>query len=60
MFVLNIFSILTMFVYLHTSKIQCIIYRKDLYNLQTRKMSEKAQTIQIELSINNHTTRSQI
>ena len=46
--------------YLDTSKIKCIIYRPDLNNLQTRKRSEKVQTVQIELSINNDTTRSQI
>ena len=49
-----------MFVYLDTSKMYCIIYRPDLYNLQTRKKSEKAQTVQIQLSINSNTTRSQI
>ena len=37
-----------------------LIYRLDFYNLQTRKKSEMVQTIQIELSINSNTTRSQI
>ena len=37
-----------------------IIYRQDFHNLQTRKKSEMVQTIQIELSINSNTTRSQI
>ena len=49
-----------MFVYLDTSKMYCIIYRLDFYNLQTRKMSEMVQTVQAELSINGNTTRSQI
>ena len=49
-----------MFAYPDTSQMQCIIYRPDLYNLQTRKKSEKVQTLQLELSINSNTTRSKI
>ena len=30
-----------MFVYLDASKMQCVIYRPDLYNLQTRKNLER-------------------
>ena len=30
-----------MFVYLDASKMQCVIYRPDLYNLQTRKSLER-------------------
>ena len=37
-----------------------MIYKPDLYNLQARKKSEKVQTVQILLSINSNTTRSQI
>ena len=48
-----------MSVYLDTSQMQCIIYRPDLYNLQIRKRSDMVQTVQIELSINSSTTRSQ-
>ena len=48
-----------MFVYLDTSKMQYIIYRPDFHNLQAEK-SEMVQAIQIELSINSNTTRSQI
>ena len=36
-----------MFVYPDTSKLECIIYRWDFYNLQTRKVSEM---LPIELS----------
>ena len=46
-----------MFMYFDNFKTQCINYRPDLYNLQTRKKSDKKQ---IELSINNNTKRSQI
>ena len=49
-----------MFVYLDTSKMQYIIYRQDFHNLQTQEKSEMVQTIEIELSINSNTTRSQI
>ena len=49
-----------MFVYFDISKIKYIIYRQDFHNLQTRKKSEMEQIIQIELSINSNTTRSQI
>ena len=49
-----------MFVYFDTSKMQYIIYRQDFHNLQTRKKSEMEQIIQIELSVNSNTTRSQI
>ena len=48
-----------MFVYFDTSKMQYIIYRQDFHNLQTRKKSEMEQIIQIELSVNSNTTRSQ-
>ena len=37
-----------------------IIYRQDFHNLQNSKKSETVQTIEIELSINSNTTRSQI
>ena len=46
-----------MFVYVDTFKMYCIIYRLDFYDLQTRKMSEMAQTVQIELSLNSNTTK---
>ena len=37
-----------------------MIYQPDLYNLRTRKKSEKIQTVGTELSINRNTTRSEI
>ena len=46
-----------MFVIMALSK--CVIYRPDLYNLQTRKNSEMVQTVQTELSVNSNTTRFQ-
>ena len=46
-----------MFVSLHTSKTQCIIYRPDFYRPQK---SEMVETVQIKFSINSNTTRSQI
>ena len=49
-----------MFVYLDLSKKLCIVYRPDLYNLQSRKKSAKVQKVQIEFSINSNITRSQI
>ena len=54
-----------MFVYLDMRndviyRLFCVIYRRDFHNLQTRKKSEMVQTVQIELSINSNTTRSQI
>ena len=49
-----------MFVYLDTSKIKCIMYRLNFYNLQTRKKTEMVQTVQTELFINSNATRSQI
>ena len=49
-----------LFVDLDTSKALCIICRADLYTLQTRKKSEKVQTVQTEFSINSNTGRSQI
>ena len=49
-----------MFVYLDPSKMLCIIYRPDFHNLKTRKKSEMVQIVQIELSINSNTARSQI
>ena len=49
-----------MFVYIDTSKIKYTIYRRDLHNLQTKEKSEMVQTMQIQLSINTNTTRSQI
>ena len=49
-----------MFVYLDTSKMECRIYRRDLYNLKIRKRSAKIQTVQKELSVNSNTTMSQI
>ena len=36
-----------MLVYPDPFKVQCIIRRADLYKLQTRKKSEKIQTVQI-------------
>ena len=36
-----------MLVYLDTSKTQCIVYRPDLYNSNTRKKPEMVQTAQI-------------
>ena len=42
------------------SEIRGIIYRPELYNLQTRKKSEQAQIVQIELLINSNTKSSQI
>ena len=40
-----------MFAYFDTSKMECIIYRPDLHNLQTRKKFEMVQRVQTELSI---------
>ena len=49
-----------MFVYLDTSKMYCLTYRPDLYNLQIRKNSDKVKTVELEFSINSNTTRCQI